>query len=29
MITSEGDGTGFVYAHFCGDPAVEDEIKMI
>jgi len=23
----EGEGTGFVYAHFCGDPAVEDEIK--
>lgn len=23
----EGDGTGFVYAHFCGDPSVEDEIK--
>jgi prolyl-tRNA synthetase len=23
----EGDGCGFVYAHFCGDPAVEDQIK--
>ena len=23
----EGDGAGFVYAHFCGDPAVEEEIK--
>ena len=23
----EGDGNGFVYSHFCGDPAVEDEIK--
>ncbi|HIB01224.1 MAG TPA: proline--tRNA ligase, partial [Phycisphaerales bacterium] len=23
----EGEGTGFVYAHFCGDPALEDEIK--
>ncbi|MBC8201285.1 MAG: proline--tRNA ligase [Planctomycetes bacterium] len=23
----DGDGNGFVYAHFCGDPAVEDEIK--
>jgi prolyl-tRNA synthetase len=23
----EGEGSGFVYAHFCGDPAVEDEIK--
>jgi prolyl-tRNA synthetase len=23
----EGDGTGFVYAHFCGDSAVENEIK--
>ena len=23
----DGDGSGFVYAHFCGDPAVEDEIK--
>jgi prolyl-tRNA synthetase len=23
----EGDGCGFVYAHFCGDPAVEEEIK--
>ncbi len=22
-----GDGSGFVYAHFCGDSAVEDEIK--
>ncbi len=23
----EGDGTGFVYAHFCGDPAVEERVK--
>ena len=23
----QGDGSGFVYAHFCGDPAVEEEIK--
>ena len=22
-----GEGSGFVYAHFCGDTAVEDEIK--
>ena len=23
----KGDGSGFVYAHFCGDPAVEEQIK--
>jgi prolyl-tRNA synthetase len=23
----EGKGVGFVYAHFCGDPAVEDKVK--
>jgi prolyl-tRNA synthetase len=23
----EGEGTGFVYTHFCGDPALEDKIK--
>jgi prolyl-tRNA synthetase len=23
----EGEGTGFVYAHFCGDPAIEEQIK--
>jgi len=23
----QGDGSGFVYAHFCGDPNVEEEIK--
>jgi prolyl-tRNA synthetase len=23
----KGDGTGFVYAHFCGNPAVEEQVK--
>ena len=23
----EGGGSGFVYTHFCGDPAIEEEIK--
>jgi prolyl-tRNA synthetase len=23
----DGDGTGFVYAHFCGDPSIEEKIK--